>query len=146
MPAPIYDVAIAGGSHVGLSLALALVELLGRDVRVGVVERASLAPGAASNTKDPRAFSISAGSKNLLDAIGVWSRIADKAEPVRSIEITDSALEHAVRPVLLGYVPILARSFWYVARPQKKLDLKQIGWSEVVYSVIFLIAAGGFGQ
>ncbi len=49
-------------------------------------------------------------------------------------------------PVLLGYVPILARSFWYVAKPQKKLDLKQIGWSEVVYSVIFLIAAGGFGQ
>ena len=101
-PATIVDIAIAGGSHAGLALGLALARLLGPEIRIAIVERGdvrALAPVMA----DPRAFAIAAGSRNLLAAIGVWDPLAAFAEPVHSIEITDSGLEHAVRPVLLAY-------------------------------------------
>jgi 2-octaprenyl-6-methoxyphenol hydroxylase len=98
----IRDVAIVGGGHVGLALALSLVRLLGPELKVAVVDR--MAPAASdADAKDPRSFALSAGSRNLLQEIGIWPRLADKAEPVTAIEITDSALEHAVRPVLLAY-------------------------------------------
>ena len=101
-PATIVDIAIAGGSHAGLALALALARLLGPEVRIAIVERADVRARAAI-TADPRAFAIAAGSRNLLAAIGVWGPLAAEAQPVHSIEITDSGLEHAVRPVLLAY-------------------------------------------
>lgn len=96
-----YDIAIVGGSHAGLALALALTHLGGPELRVAVIERADVRNQAAAN--DPRAFAISAGSRNLLAAIGAWPMLEPSAEPVRTIEITDSALTHAVRPVLLTY-------------------------------------------
>ena len=99
---PISDVLIAGGSHVGLALALSLDRLLGRDVRITVVERHRPSSPPA-HPRDPRAFAIAAASKTLLDAIGVWPAIAAHAQPVSAIDITDSALEHAIRPVLLSY-------------------------------------------
>jgi 2-octaprenyl-6-methoxyphenol hydroxylase len=100
--APVQDIAIAGGSHVGLALALALARLLGPDLRLSVVDR--VAPTFAdADAPDPRSFALSAGSRNLLQAIGVWQRVGAMAQPVTGIEITDSALEHAVRPVLLSY-------------------------------------------
>jgi hypothetical protein len=37
-----------------------------------------------------------------------------------------------------GFVPILARAFWFVFRPSATLNLKQIGWTEVAWSVWFL--------
>jgi 2-octaprenyl-6-methoxyphenol hydroxylase len=39
----------------------------------------------------------------MLKALGVWSSISDSAQPVTTIEITDSALEAGIRPVLLSY-------------------------------------------
>ena len=101
-PAPIFDIAIAGGSHAGLALGLALARLLGPDLRVAIVERANPA-ARPQQAADPRAFAIAAGSRNLLAAIGVWPALASGAEPVRTIEITDSSLANAIRPVLLTY-------------------------------------------
>jgi hypothetical protein len=43
--------------------------------------------------------------------------------------------------VLAGFLPVLIRAFYYVARPTNQANLKQIGWSEVVYSLIFLACA-----
>ena len=48
---------------------------------------------------------------------------------------------HLSPVVLAGFVPILARAFYYVARPSANLNLKQIGWTEVVYSLVFLACA-----
>ena len=137
MSSALADVVIAGGSHVGLALALALVRLGGPETTVTVIERGAAAPSgpapsgpapsspasadpalsgpsllgpalagpaaAGPAAADPRAFALSAGSKALLEAIGVWPALADAAEPVRRIEITDSALDDAIRPVLLGW-------------------------------------------
>lgn len=95
-----YDIAIAGGSYAGLALACALASALEHQASIAVLERRDFTgPGSA----DPRAYALSAGSKRLLEALGVWSKIADQAQPVSAIDITDSALEHAIRPILLTY-------------------------------------------
>ncbi|MGE0613438.1 MAG: FAD-dependent monooxygenase [Hyphomicrobiales bacterium] len=96
-----YDVAIAGGSFVGLALALALAK--GRPgLRVAVVDPVPPA-GALSRERDGRASALTAASVNLLGALGVWRAIAPHAQAMRRIEITDSGLANAVRPPLLRF-------------------------------------------
>ncbi len=94
-----FDVAISGGSFAGLALACALSDALGPTFRICVIDR--LADTAAR--PDARAFALSAASKHLLEAIGVWPAIAEHAQPVGGIDITDSSLKAGVRPVLLAY-------------------------------------------
>ena len=96
------DIVIVGGSFAGLALARALALALGHQLRIVVVERQP-APGASASETDPRAYSLSVGSKRMLDALGIWPDLAAHAQPVRAIDITDSALEHAIRPVLISY-------------------------------------------
>ena len=95
-----YDLVIAGGGTAGLTLACALADALGEGVRIAVADRAPL--GAAS-PGDARAFALSAGSKRMLSTLGVWPAIADNAQPVTAIDITDSSLQDAFRPVLVSY-------------------------------------------
>jgi 2-octaprenyl-6-methoxyphenol hydroxylase len=95
-----YDVAIGGGGSVGLALAVALVEALGPGFSVVLIDRSPW--GGAANS-DLRASALSAGSKRLLEALGIWARLADFAQPVSAIDITDSRLGDAIRPILLSY-------------------------------------------
>ena len=95
-----FDVAIGGAGTVGLLIALALAAALGEGVRIALLDRAPL-PGPPG--RDVRASAVSAGSKRLLEALGVWSGIAGNAQPVTAIDITDSRLEDAIRPILLSY-------------------------------------------
>ncbi len=97
-----FDVVIAGGSFAGLALALALARAEGSELSIAVVERSPLASTEAGPA-DPRAFALSAGSRGLLEAIGVWPALADAAQPVSGVDITDSALGDVMRPVLLSY-------------------------------------------
>lgn len=96
------DIAIVGGSHAGLSLALGLAGTLGPGLRLAVVDRQDLSATTVEKS-DPRAFALSAGSVALLTAIGVWPLLSHHAEPVLAIDITDSSLDHAVRPTVLSY-------------------------------------------
>jgi 2-octaprenyl-6-methoxyphenol hydroxylase len=99
-----YDVAIAGGGTAGLALACALSDALGT-ARIAVVERVPLSRRSAAMeaAKVPRAFALSAGAKRMLEVLGVWSSLAAHAQPVTAVEITDSSLEDAFRPVLVTY-------------------------------------------
>jgi 2-octaprenyl-6-methoxyphenol hydroxylase len=98
------DVIIAGGSFVGMALALALVQELGPELRVIIVDRAAApVPASGFDERDPRASAVSAGSRNLLTALGLWRRLEDAAVPVAAIELTDSALDAGVRRPLLTY-------------------------------------------
>jgi 2-octaprenyl-6-methoxyphenol hydroxylase len=99
-----YDVAIVGGSFAGLALGRALA-LAVPGLSVAVIERAD--PVAGWPGADVRASALAAGSIRLLQAIGVWRLVRDAAEPMTSIEITDSSLGDAVRPVLVAYDNIL---------------------------------------
>lgn len=97
------DIAILGGGLVGLSLALAFA-----DTRVGAGLRVALVDNNPtdiwSKAKfDGRASAITATSRVMLDTLGVWSAIADHAEPMRDIIVTDSEPGAVAHPVLLKF-------------------------------------------
>jgi len=94
-----YDVVIAGGGSAGLALACALSDALGSG-RIAVVDPRPLSPAAEPD--ESRAFALSAAAKRMLAVLGVWPEIAAHAEPVTAVDITDSSLEDAFRPVLLS--------------------------------------------
>jgi 2-octaprenyl-6-methoxyphenol hydroxylase len=95
-----YDVVIAGGGGVGLALACAISAAI-EPIRIAVVDRVAFS--AEHRTRDMRASAVSAGSKRLLEALGIWADLASRAQPVTAVDITDSALESAFRPVLVSY-------------------------------------------
>ena len=88
------DVVVVGGGLVGLTLAAALG---GAGLAVRVVDRepteATIAPGF-----DGRASAIAAGSRAVLDAIGVWPAMAPDAGPILEIRVSDGA-----SPLFLHY-------------------------------------------
>lgn len=95
-----FDIVISGASFAGLAFARALVTAFGGDIRIALIDRAGR---QASAKPDARAFALSAGARHMLGTLGVWQGIADEAQPVTEIEITDSSLEAGIRPVLLKY-------------------------------------------
>lgn len=100
-----FDIAVAGGSFAGLALVRGLVQALGPDLRIAIIDRAGR-PSAAPN--DNRAFAIWAGAKAVLQSLGVWEAIAPEAQPMTSIEISDSALSDGIRPTRLTYDALTA--------------------------------------
>lgn len=96
-----YDIIIAGGGAVGLTLACALADALGQAIRIAVADRAPFQ--AAAVPSDARASAVSAGSQRLLAALGIWPSLADHAEAVAAVDITDASLDDAFRPILVSY-------------------------------------------
>jgi 2-octaprenyl-6-methoxyphenol hydroxylase len=90
------DVLIGGAGFAGLTLAVALRQALGPSFAVTVADPALGRPGA-----DARASAIVAAARRLLGTIGVWEEISDDAQPILDMQITDSRLTDAVRPVFL---------------------------------------------
>ena len=88
------DVAIVGGGMVGLSLALALDKV---GVAVSVIEKSSLAEMAGVSF-DGRGSAIAAGSRRILEGAGLWAALADEAEPILEIRVTDQS-----SPLFLHY-------------------------------------------
>jgi len=95
-----FDIVVAGGSYAGLAFVRGLVQALGPDVRIAIVDRAR---GPAAVPTDGRAFAVWAGAKAVLEGLGVWQAIAGEAEAMISIEISDSALQDGMRPTRLTY-------------------------------------------
>ncbi len=98
---PRFDVVISGASFGGLALACGLSRALGLDFKIALIDR--VAQSTAAPKADSRASALSAASKRMLEVLDVWPLVADVAQPVTGIEITDSTLETGVRPVLLTY-------------------------------------------
>ena len=72
--------------------------VFGRDARIALLDA-----GGAAGRADPRSYALSAGSRRLLEAVGVWGAVAGEAQPISGIDITDSSLTDAIRPILLSY-------------------------------------------
>jgi 2-octaprenyl-6-methoxyphenol hydroxylase len=72
---------------------------LGADVAVIVADPAL----AVRPSRDPRATAIVAACRRLFQTLGVWGEIADQAQPILDMVITDSKLDDATRPVFLTF-------------------------------------------
>ena len=94
-----YDVIIAGGGFVGTTLALALAALAPKGFRVALID----AEPPQKDKADARASALSAASKGLLSVLGIWPELAGDAQPITSIDITDSSLDAPLRPHFLGF-------------------------------------------
>jgi 2-octaprenyl-6-methoxyphenol hydroxylase len=97
--APERSIVIGGGAFAGLALALALRQGLGEAIPIIVAD-----PALASRpSRDPRATAIVAACRRLFEVIGAWEDVADKAQPILDMVITDSKLDDATRPVFLTF-------------------------------------------
>ncbi|KAB0265817.1 ubiquinone biosynthesis hydroxylase [Microvirga brassicacearum] len=90
---------IAGGGLAGLSLALALKQALGDSLGVVMCDPAL----QRDPHGDTRAFAIAAAARRMLEAIGIWHKVAPKAQPILDMVITDSRLQDPVRPTFLTF-------------------------------------------
>jgi 2-octaprenyl-6-methoxyphenol hydroxylase len=93
------DVLIAGGGFAGLTLAIALRQALGESFTVAVADPSL----GATHADDERASAIVASVRRLFDRLGVWQRVADEAQPILDMVVTDSRLGDAVRPTFLTF-------------------------------------------
>jgi 2-octaprenyl-6-methoxyphenol hydroxylase len=92
------DIVIAGGGTAGLAAAIALSRSA-PDLSVLVADPRP--PGAGQD--DQRASAIAAAARRMLERLGVWPSLAGEAQPILSMEITDSRTGDAVRPVFLTF-------------------------------------------
>jgi 2-octaprenyl-6-methoxyphenol hydroxylase len=92
------DVLIGGAGFAGLALAIALRQGLGDSFVVTVAD-----PTLGRAPSEARASAIVAAARRLFETIGVWDQVADGAQPILDMAITDSRLQDAVRPVFLTF-------------------------------------------
>lgn len=79
------DIVIAGGGMVGLTLGIGLAQ---SDLKVAVVDAAPQAD-LTEPAFDGRSSAIAHGSYKLLEGVGIWPHLADYAEPILEIRVTD---------------------------------------------------------
>ena len=93
------SIVTGGGAFAGLALAVALRQGLGSDIPIIVADPAL----ATRPSRDPRATAIVAACRRLFQTLGAWERVADKAQPILDMVVTDSRLEDAIRPAFLTF-------------------------------------------
>lgn len=94
------DILVAGGGIAGLALALA-VRRAWAGAAVAVCD--PLIGREPPGRKTLRAVAVAAGSRRFLEGLGVWSAVADRAQPMTEMVITDSRRDDAPRPVYLDF-------------------------------------------
>ena len=79
------ELIVVGGGLTGLTLAIACAEA---GIEVAVIDRETPAAMLAEPF-DGRTTAIAQGSKQVLDAIGLWPMVASAAEPILEIRVVD---------------------------------------------------------
>ncbi|MDX1975173.1 MAG: UbiH/UbiF/VisC/COQ6 family ubiquinone biosynthesis hydroxylase [Rickettsiales bacterium] len=80
-----YDVIIAGGGMVGMTLAVALAA---EGFSVCVIEKTAM-PAQLEVDFDGRVSAIALGSRNILQNIGAWEHMEPYAQPIYDIRVSD---------------------------------------------------------
>lgn len=84
----IVDIAIVGGGLIGATMALAAVR---EGFTAVVIERQSFSQ-LIDQCFDGRAYAVARSSRKLLEHIGVWRAIAESAQPIADILVSDSSV------------------------------------------------------
>ena len=92
-------IVIAGSGVAGLTLALALKQALGGAFAITLADPALAAPPRADN----RAYAVAAGARAMLQTLGIWDAVADSAQAMTEMIVSDSRTNDAVRPVFLTF-------------------------------------------
>lgn len=84
------DIAVVGGGLVGLSCAHMLCRAL-PEARIRLIEQHPPGPVStpASSNFDARSTALSMGSVDMLQALGLWSQICDRAAPILNVQVSD---------------------------------------------------------
>ncbi|MBC2835955.1 UbiH/UbiF/VisC/COQ6 family ubiquinone biosynthesis hydroxylase [Paragemmobacter straminiformis] len=93
------DILIAGGGLNGPALALALAN---GGLSVTVVD-ARPAPARAEAGFDGRAYALAIASRRLLQGIGIWPLVGDKAQPIHQIKASDGLAGQGPAPFFLTF-------------------------------------------
>ncbi|MEY8838823.1 FAD-dependent monooxygenase [Cribrihabitans sp. XS_ASV171] len=93
------DILIVGGGLNGPALALALAQA-GHHVTVIDALAETVRKNAAF---DGRAYALALASQRLLDAIGVWQRVADQAQPMLEIKVSDGHAGAGPSPLVMQF-------------------------------------------
>ncbi|MNO78691.1 2-octaprenyl-6-methoxyphenol hydroxylase [compost metagenome] len=122
------QIAIVGGGLVGASLAL-LLQSRARERGWKILLIEPFAPGDSYQPSyDARSTALSFGSRQIYERLGVWQQIAQRAEPIAQIHVSDrgrfgsarlTAMEEGVPA--LGYVvenAWLGQCLWHALDPE----------------------------
>jgi len=93
------DVAIVGGSMVGLTLALALAQAGLKSIIID-----PLPESAQTDTKfDGRVCALAFATCRMYQALGVWEAMAPNAQAINDIMVTDGTVKGGASPFFLHY-------------------------------------------
>ena len=93
------DVVIAGAGLSGSTLALALSQV---GISVTIVDPLAQ-NNRASGGFDGRGYALALTSQRLLYALGVWPDVADNAQPMLRIKVSDGSMEKGPSPFALEF-------------------------------------------
>ncbi|WP_341760074.1 FAD-dependent monooxygenase [Candidatus Endowatersipora endosymbiont of Watersipora subatra] len=94
----LYDCLIAGGSYIGLSVAIA-VKASAPHMKICLVDSA---PEEAI-CHDERASAIAVSASRMLNQLGIWRLVKDEAQSIREMIVTDSRTDDPIRPIFLTF-------------------------------------------
>ena len=93
------DIAIVGGGLNGPALALAAAQV---GLRVIVLDATSHKPRKNAEF-DGRAYALALASKRLMAAVGVWENVAQDAEPMLNIRVSDGRAGVGASPFFMDF-------------------------------------------
>jgi 2-octaprenyl-6-methoxyphenol hydroxylase len=93
------EVCVVGAGPVGGTLAC---RLAAAGIPTVVIDRAALPPMEHPDF-DGRAYAIAAGSRRVLDAAGLWTRLPDPPCPIHRIRVSDGSIGRPASPLHLQF-------------------------------------------
>jgi 2-octaprenyl-6-methoxyphenol hydroxylase len=93
------DIAIVGAGLAGSVMAIAIAESPGATFDIALIDGAP----APRSGNDIRAYAIAAGTRRMLETLGIWPLVADVAQPVSAMDISDTRLADVVRPIIASF-------------------------------------------
>ena len=94
-----HDILIVGGGLTGPALALAMAQAGLRSAVIDALPQAVLPDAGFAG----RSYALALGSQRLLKALGIWGAIADEAQPILDIEVSDGQVGQGPGPFGLAF-------------------------------------------